>query len=130
MSYTEMIAPDADTDILTARELDYYVCETPMLSPSKAAGMLVSGFLIGILQAAFTPGYDKGDSRIIKASKLIRYTKYKKAVLRKLENKPNKRDEKLLIKLNKQPFIFDLDTDPDEFTRKIYEDYINSRGGS
>ncbi len=55
----------------------------------------------------------------------IRYTKYKRAVLRKKDGKPDKKDEKLLKKLNEKDFILAEDTyDPDEYTRKVYEEYM------
>ena len=111
--------------VFTLREQEYLDCDVPMLTPTQAAKKLTAGFLLGLLQAAFTPGNDKADRKLISVSRLMRYTKYKKAVLRKRSGVPKKRDEKLLKKLNKQPFVLDLDTnDPDEFTRKMYEEYM------
>ena len=115
----------------TDRELDYLNCDVPMLTTGQKVRGLTVGFLIGLLQAAFTPGNSKGDQKLLSTSRRIRYTKYKKAVLRKRDGTPKKRDEKLLKKLNKKPFVLDFDTfDPDEYTRKMYEEYLNRRGGS
>lgn len=111
--------------ILTAREQEYLDCTEPMLTPAQSAKALTVGFLIGLLQAAFTPGSSKGDQRLITTSRRMRYTKYKKAVLRKRDSAPEKGDEKLLKRLNKQPFVLDAETfDADEYTRKLYEDYL------
>ena len=108
---------------LTEREREYLACETPVLTKGQAAKGLTIGFLIGIMQAALSPGYDKGDSRVIRTGRLMRYTKYKKAVERKRDGCLTPRDEKLLKKLNKSPFVLD-DYDADEFTRRMYEDYL------
>ena len=117
--------------ILTEKEQMYLDCPTPMLTAGQKAKGLTIGFLISFLQAAFTPGNSKGDQKLLSTSRVMRYTKYKKAVLRKRDGTPKKRDEKLLKKLNKKPFILDLDTyNPDEYTRKMYEEYLNRRGGS
>ena len=62
---------------------------------------------------------------MVRTARELRYTKYKKAVLRKIENQPKKGDEKLLKKLNKQDFILSFETyDPDVFTEQLYEDYM------
>lgn len=114
------------TDGLTPKEREYLDCETPMITGGGIAKGLTVGFLIGLLQAAFSPGYDKGDGRIIRTGRLIRYTRFKKAVLRKCGETPKKGDERLLKKLNESPFVLDGDTDPDEFVRKIYEERMNS----
>ena len=110
---------------LTLREREYLECDIPMISGGRIAKELTIGFLTGLLQAAFSPGYSKGDSRIIRTTRLMRYTKYKKSVLRKTESTPKKGDEKLLKKLNSQPFAMDAETDPDEFTARIYEEYMS-----
>ena len=117
--------------VFTDREREYLECDVPMPTRAQTVKGLTVGFITGLLQAAFTPGNSKGDQRILSASRLMRYKKYKQAVLRKRDQTPKKRDEKLLRKLNKKPFILDLDTyDPDEYTRKMYEEYLNHRGGS
>ena len=112
--------------ILTAREQEYLDCAEPMLTPGQTARALTVGFLIGLLQAVFTPGSSRGDQKLIAASRRMRYTKYKKAVLRKRDSAPKKSDARLLKKLNKQPFALDIETfDADEYTRRLYEDYMN-----
>ena len=110
----------------TDRELEYLDCPTPMLTKGQTARGLTLGFLIGLLQAAFAPGNDRGDKKLISTSRLMRYTKYKKAVLRKRGGTPKKGDEKLLRKLNRQPFVLESETyDADAYTRKLYEEYMN-----
>ena len=117
--------------VLTDREQEYLDCEVPMLTPAKTAGKLTVGFLIGLLQAAFTPGADKGDRQLIETTRLIRYTRYKKAVLRKVSDTPKKGDEKLLLKLNKNPFVLEEETfDADAYTEKIYADYMERQNNS
>lgn len=109
----------------TEREREYLDCDVPMLTTSQIVCALSGGFLIGLLQAAFSPGNSKGDQKLLSTSRLMRYTKYKKAVLRKRDGTPKKRDAKLLKKLNKKPFVLDLDTyDPDEFAQKLYDEYM------
>ena len=113
------------SDNLTEREREYLACEIPLISGGQAAGRLIGGFFVSLLQAAFTPGTGKADTRLMRTAKEIKYSKYKKAVLRKEQGEPKKNDEKLLEKLNKKEFIFADETfDNDEFTRKIYEDYM------
>ena len=111
---------------LTSREREYLDCEQPEITKGEAARGLIAGFLIGLVTAAFTPGNDKGDSMLIKTSRRMRYTRYKKAVRRKLDGTLTAKDEKLLKKLNADPFIYDL-YDPDEFVRKIYEERMKEQ---
>lgn len=109
----------------TDRESEYLNCDVPMLTTGQKVSGLTVGFLIGLLQAAFSPGSDRGDRKLISTTRMMRYTKYKKAVLRKRDGTPKKRDEKLLRKLNKKPFVLEEETfDPDEYTRKLYEEYM------
>ncbi len=116
------------TNELTPREREYLDCQTPLLSSGDAAVRLITGVLASLAQAAFTPGNGKADRRLMRAVREMRYTKYKKAVLRKLSGTPEKNDEKLLKKLNKNDFILIEDTyDPDEFTRQVYEDYMKNQ---
>jgi hypothetical protein len=110
---------------LTVREREYADCEVPMLSGGTAAMRITGAFFASIGQA-FLPGLNKAETKMIRTVREIRYTKYKKAVLRKLENKPKKGDEKLLKKLNKNDFVLSFETyDPDEFKKQLYEEYMN-----
>ena len=112
---------------LTAREREYLACETPMLSAGKATGRIVLGAAASLLTVAFSPGSDKADKGLMRTVREIRYTKYKKAVLRKEAGAPLQKDEKLLIKLNKKPFVLTEDTyDADRFTQQVYEEYMRS----
>lgn len=109
---------------LTERERQYADCTVPLLSGGSAA-MRITGAFFASLGQAFLPGIDKADSKLIRTVREIRYTKYKKAVLRKLDNSPKKGDEKILRKLNKNEFILAYETyDPDEFTQQLYEEYM------
>ena len=111
---------------LTEREREYLACDIPMITGGQAAGKLAGGFFISFLHAILSPGSGKGDTRLMRAAKEIRYTKYKKAVLRKDRGEPLKKDEKILKKLNKKEFVFSEETfDSDEFTRKLYEEYMS-----
>ena len=117
--------------ILTEKEQMYLDCPTPMLTAGQKAKGLTIGFLISFLQATFTPGNSKGDQKLLSTARLMRYTKYKKAVLRKRDGTPKKRDARLLKKLNNKPFALAFEEyDSDEYTRKLYEEYLNRRGGS
>ncbi len=112
---------------LTQREKQYADCEIPLLS-GGAAAMRVTGAFFASLGQAFLPGLNKADSKLIRTVREIRYTKYKKAVLRKQDNQPKKGDEKILKKLNKTDFILAYETyDSDEFTEQLYEEYMNKR---
>ena len=112
---------------LTEREKQYADCEIPLLT-GGAAAMRVTGAFFASLGQAFLPGLNKADSKLIRTVREIRYTKYKKAVLRKLENQPKKGDEKILKKLNKTDFILAYETyDPDEFTEQLYEEYMSKK---
>lgn len=110
---------------LTAREREYLDCEVPMLSGSSAATRIIGAFFASIGQA-FLPGLNKSESKLVRTVREIRYTNYKKAVLRKLENTPKKGDDKRLRKLNKSDFVLSFETyDPDEFAEKLYEEYMD-----
>ena len=112
---------------LTQREQEYLDCETPMLSGKKAAVRVVGGFFASFGQALVMPTtvYTKADKGLVRTIREIRYTKYKKAVLRKKDGKPYKKDKKLLKKLNEKDFILAEDTfDADEYTKRVYEEYM------
>ena len=114
---------------LTEREREYLACEIPMTTGGQAARKLIGWFFVSLLQAAFTPGSGKSYNRFLQASKGIRYTRYKKAVIRKEKGEPRKKDEKLLAKLNKNDFVYADETyDADEYARKIYEEYMKNHG--
>ena len=115
--------------ILTEREQEYLRCETPMISGGSAAVRIITGVFGSLAQAVFSPSssYGKADRSLMRTAKEIRYTRYKKAVLRKQDGAMKKSDRKLLMKLNKKDFILAEDTyDPDEFTRKVYEEYMRT----
>jgi hypothetical protein len=118
-------AANLNEAVLTDREREYFYSEVPILTTAETLKGLTAGFLIGLLQAAFSPGNDKGDRKLMETARLIRYTRYKKAVLRKASGAPKKGDEKLLLKLNKNPFVLEKETfDADAFTAQIYEEYM------
>ena len=114
---------------LTELERQYLECETPMLGAGKATARITMGVFSSLLQATFMPGtsYGKADRGLMKTIREIKYTKYKKAVLRKSNGQSTAKDKKTLEKLNKTYFILEPDTyDADEYTRRVYEDYMAS----
>lgn len=114
----------------TEREQEYLDCETPLLSAGQAAGRIFMGVFASMAVAVFSPspGYSKADKGLMRTIREIRYTKYKKAVLRKESGALAKNDEKLLRKLNQQEFVFAVDQyDPDKFTQQVYEEYMKNR---
>ena len=85
------------------------------------------------ISTIFAPSsaYNKVDKRLMRTIREIRYTKYKKAVLRKQSGTPKKNDEKLLKKLNQKDFIFDVDNfDPDAYAKQLYEEYMKKHENS
>ena len=114
---------------LTERERQYLECDVPMLT-GGAAAMRITGAFFASLGQALLPGLNKADAKLIRTVREIRYTRYKKAVLRKQEETPKKGDEKILRKLNKTDFILSFETyDPDAYTQELYEEYMKSHGG-
>lgn len=112
---------------LTAREQQYADCEIPMLTAGSAAARMIGAFFASLGQA-FLPGINR-ESKLIRTVREIRYTRYKKAVLRKIGSTPKKGDEKLLKKLNKNEFVLAFETyDPDEFAEQLYEEYMKTHG--
>ena len=112
---------------LTLREQEYLDCEVPMVSKGSAAARITTGIVTSLVQSALTPGAGKADQKLFRTIREIKYTKYKQAVLRKQSGTPEKNDEKILKKLNKKEFVLGSDNfDHDEYTRKIYEDYMKS----
>ena len=112
---------------LTLREQEYLECEVPMVSTGSAAARITTGILTSLVQSVITPGAGKADQKLFRTIREIKYTKYKKAVLRKQNGTPEKNDEKILKKLNKKDFVLASDSfDHDEYTRKIYEEYMKS----
>ncbi|MBQ1473968.1 MAG: hypothetical protein IIZ32_01565 [Ruminococcus sp.] len=118
---------------LTEREREYLDCETSMITKGSAAARLITGFFAGFFQTIFAPSsaYNKVDKRLMRTIREIRYTKYKKAVLRKQSGTPKKNDEKLLKKLNQKDFVFDVDNfDPDAYAKQLYEEYMKKHENS
>ena len=115
---------------LTEREREYLDCEVPLLSGKNAVFRIITGVFASFAQAVFMPSssYGKADRGLMRTMREIRYTKYKKSVLRKQQDSLTSKDEKLLQKLNKNDFILAPDTfDPDEFTKQLYEEYMKKR---
>ncbi len=113
--------------ILTDKEREYLDCNVPMLSTGSAVARVTAGAFASLLQAAFMPGNSKADQGLMKTIREIRYTKYKKAVLRKMDGTLTDKDKKTLEKLNNKEFILDTDTfDADEYTKKVYEEYMRN----
>lgn len=116
---------------LTPREQEYIDCQTPLLSAGNAALRILTGIFASMAQALFSPSssYGKADRGLMRTGREITYTRYKKAVLRKEAGAPKKHDDKLLKKLNRKDFALAVDAyDPDEFTKKVYEEYMKSHG--
>lgn len=114
---------------LTPREREYIACETPMISASAAILRLIAGVGASFFRAILAPSseYNNTDSRLLRTIKEIRYTRYKKAVLRKRDSLPKKHDERLLRRLNKTPFVLAEDTyDPDAFVAEVYAEYMRN----
>ena len=114
---------------LTPREREYIECQTPLLSGGNAAMRIIGGVFKSFGQTLFAPSasYNKTDKELMRTVREMRYTRYKKAVLRKQNGTPAKKDEKLLKKLNEKDFVLAEDTyDPDEFTRQVYEEYMKN----
>ena len=112
---------------LTLREQEYLNCEVPLVSTGSAVSRVTLGIFASILQAAFTPSVDKADRGLMKTIREIRYTRYKKAVLRKLSDESTEKDKKTLKKLNEKPFILEVDTyDADKYTQEMYEEYMRT----
>lgn len=114
---------------LTPREREYLDCQTPMISGGNAAMRIIGGVFASLGQTLVAPStaYNKTEKKLMRTAREIRYTRYKKAVLRKQNGTPAKKDEKLLKKLNEKDFVLAEDTyDPDEFTRQVYEEYMKN----
>ncbi len=115
---------------LTEREREYLDCKEPMVSTKNAVMRIVGNVFAAFGQTIVMPSsaYSKTDRKIMRAVRDLRYTKYKKAVIRKQEGKLTKRDGRLLAKLNKKPFALENETfDSDEFKRQLYEDIMKRR---
>ena len=116
---------------LTDREQEYLDCETPLLSAGNATARIIGGIFASVAQTIVMPSsdYGKADRKLMRTAREITYTRYKKAVIRKCDGNPAKNDAKILAKLNKKDFILAEDTyDPDEYTKKLYEEYMKKHG--
>ena len=116
---------------LTDREQEYLDCETPMLTAGNATIRILGGMLASVAQSIAMPSgeYGKADRKLMRTAREIKYTRYKKAVIRKRDGNPAKNDANILAKLNKNDFILAEDTyDPDEYTKKLYEEYMKKHG--
>lgn len=114
---------------LTERERQYLDCDVALLSGGKAALRIFTGVLASCAQALFSPSssYGKADRGLMRTAREIRYTRYKKAIIRKRDDCMKDGDEKLLAKINKKDFVLAPDIyDPDEFTMQIYEEYMRT----
>lgn len=120
-------------ELLTEREKEYFDCEIEAPSAASSAasisGNIVMSFLAALFRAVFVPSssYGKADQRLMHNIRMRNYARYKAAVLRKAEGKPQKGDEKLLKKLNKKEFVLAEELyDPDAFTQQVYEEYMQA----
>ena len=116
---------------LTDREQEYLDCETPMLTAGNATMRILGGMLASVAQSIAMPNgeYGKADRKLMRTAREIKYTRYKKAVIRKRDGNPAKNDANILAKLNKNDFILAEDTyDADEYTKKLYEEYMKKHG--
>ena len=114
----------------TETEQQYLDCDVPMLSGGTAAMRVIGGFFASFGQSLIMPStaFTKMDKGLFRAIREIRYTKYKKAVLKKQEGTLTEKDKKTLKRLNKYDFILAPDIyNSDEFTRKIYEEYMRKQ---
>lgn len=115
----------SDHTTLTEREQEYLNCEVPLLSAGTAVMRVIGAVFASLGAAILSPGSGKADERLIRTVREIRYTKYKNAVLRKLEGAPKKGDEKLLRRLNKHEFILSYETcDSDAYAEQLYTEYM------
>ncbi len=120
-------------ELLTEREKEYFDCQIESESSSPSAltliGNIVMSFFAAVLRALFVPSsdYSKADRRLLYNLRLRKYAKYKAAVMRKAQGESAKGDDKILIKLNRKEFVLSEDLfDPDEYTQKVYDDYMSS----
>lgn len=110
--------------ILTERERRYIECDVPMLTAAKAAGRLILAVFASFVQAIFAPSTAAGsaDDRLMHTAREMRYTRYKRSVLHKLDGTLTKRDIKTLDKINKTEFILEADA----FITKVYDEYMKT----
>ena len=99
----------------------------PLVSTGSAVKRVTLGFFASLLQSVVTPSVHKAENKLFRTFREIRYTKYKKAVLRKQAGTLTEKDKKTLEKLNKKDFILDVDTyDADKFKQQIYAEYMRT----
>lgn len=118
-------------DILSEKEKRYLEHDELIISPLfLTIRIFVSVFLL-IISSLMTPsaeGKMPFSSFFKNTKKRVKYTKYRKAVIKKLENRSSDNNEKILSKLNSEPFVFDEDTDEkikeEQEIEKIYEKYL------
>ena len=81
---------------LTAREREYLDCEVPLVSTGSAVRRVTLGIFASLLQSVVTPSVHKAENKLFRTIREIRYTKYKKAVLRKQSGALTEKDKKTL----------------------------------
>jgi len=112
-------------NIFTERELEYLNCDVPMLSGADAAMRIIGAVFASLGSAILSPGAGKADEKLIRTVRELRYTKYKKAVLRKRDGAEKKSDEKLLKRLNQNDFVLAYETyDSDAYAEQLYAEYM------
>lgn len=117
----------SNTSILTEKELRYIECDTPMSSlfvtvMKITIGVIIS--LVGLLLTAASSSSPAADKFLKNTLKSAKYTKYKKAVIRKQNSASKKSDAKLLRKINSTDFVFSqTETTNDSFDEELIRIY-------
>lgn len=117
----------------TELEKRYLDDKTQMLSLSKTVLRYTLGAVAVIFSSLISPSAESNNipfSGYIKnTKKLSRYTKFKKAVIRKQDGKSKKSDSKILSRLNSSNYALDEEKDSaveDENIKEIYDEYMRT----
>lgn len=117
----------------TELEKRYLEDKTQMLSPSKTVLRYTLGAVAVVFSSLLSPSAESNNipfSGYIKnTKKLSRYTKFKKAVLRKQNGTSKKFDSKILSTLNSTNYALDEEKGSaveDENIKEIYDEYMRT----
>ncbi len=117
----------------TELEKRYLDDKTQMLSLSKTVLRYTLGAVAVIFSSLISPSAESNNipfSGYIKnTKKLSRYTKFKKAVIRKQNGTIKKTDSKILSTLNSTNYALDEEKEPaveDENIKEIYDEYMRT----
>lgn len=115
---------------LTEKEKEYFYTEGQTISVPAIIGKYIIGIFLLALSSFISPSAEGKlpfSSYFVTLRNRIKFTKYRNAVINKLNGNNDKKNKQILIKVNSENFALDntIDTkNEDKTIEEIYNDYL------